>query len=220
MEGFSAKFNDLPREGEAQRTIVIIAEPSGVQLPSSDDVIYFELPMALKRITSTTTQVHLFLFDSLPSTPGQALVQLKKARTSYWGRIIGVEDDQGGKELEAVWKIEGARPVLRPVQAPFRPKPAPGMQQVRIKVANRVFEDFDYLFGVEKPSYEPILNTNQSLSLPPEISRRAEALHLIPTASAAVDRMIEAGIFRESSGKRRGRLFLYESYLDILNRES
>jgi hypothetical protein len=41
-----------------------------------------------------------------------------------------------------------------------------------------------------------------------------------PTASAAVDRMIEAGILRESSGKRRGRLFLYESYLDILNRES
>jgi len=32
--------------------------------------------------------------------------------------------------------------------------------------------------------------------------------------------MIEAGIRRDSSGKRRGRLFLYESYLDILNRDS
>jgi hypothetical protein len=41
-----------------------------------------------------------------------------------------------------------------------------------------------------------------------------------PTASAAVDRMIEVGILRESSGKRRGRLFLYESYLDTLNKES
>lgn len=41
-----------------------------------------------------------------------------------------------------------------------------------------------------------------------------------PTASSAVARMTEAGILRESSGKRRGRLFLYESYLDILNRES
>ena len=40
------------------------------------------------------------------------------------------------------------------------------------------------------------------------------------TRSVAVDRMIKAGILRESSGKRRGRLFLYESYLDILNRES
>jgi len=41
-----------------------------------------------------------------------------------------------------------------------------------------------------------------------------------PTASSAVGRMAEAGILRESSGKRRGRLFLYESYLNILNRES
>ena len=41
-----------------------------------------------------------------------------------------------------------------------------------------------------------------------------------PTASAAVARMTEAGILRESSGKQRNRLFLYESYLDILNRES
>jgi Fic family protein len=41
-----------------------------------------------------------------------------------------------------------------------------------------------------------------------------------PTASSAVDRMVEARILQESSGKRRGRLFAYESYLDILNRES
>jgi hypothetical protein len=41
-----------------------------------------------------------------------------------------------------------------------------------------------------------------------------------PAASASVSRMIEAGILRESSGRRRGRLFLYESYLEILNRES
>jgi Fic family protein len=40
-----------------------------------------------------------------------------------------------------------------------------------------------------------------------------------PTASSAVARLSEAGILRESSGKRRGRLFLYENYLDILNRD-
>jgi Fic family protein len=41
-----------------------------------------------------------------------------------------------------------------------------------------------------------------------------------PTASSAVARMTEAGIFRESSGKRRDRLFLYERYLDLLNQDS
>jgi hypothetical protein len=41
-----------------------------------------------------------------------------------------------------------------------------------------------------------------------------------PTASSAVARMIEAGILRGSSGKRRDRLFLYKNYLDIFNQES
>src|SRR5277367_554667 len=41
-----------------------------------------------------------------------------------------------------------------------------------------------------------------------------------PTASSAVARMTESGILRESSGKRRDRLFLYERYLGILNQDS
>jgi Fic family protein len=41
-----------------------------------------------------------------------------------------------------------------------------------------------------------------------------------PTVSSAVDRMIDEGILRESSGKQRGRLFLYEKYLGLLNQES
>lgn len=47
-----------------------------------------------------------------------------------------------------------------------------------------------------------------------------EAKVSFPTASAAVTRMTEAGILRESSGKRRDRLFLYERYLDLLNQDS
>lgn len=47
-----------------------------------------------------------------------------------------------------------------------------------------------------------------------------EAKVSFPTASAAVTRMAEAGILRESSGKRRDRLFLYERYLDLLNQDS
>jgi Fic family protein len=39
-----------------------------------------------------------------------------------------------------------------------------------------------------------------------------------PTASAAIQRLTDAGILQESSGKRRDRLFLYATYLDVLNR--
>jgi len=52
---------------------------------------------------------------------------------------------------------------------------------------------------------------------------RSAALEMkvsFPTASAAVMPMAEAGILQEASGKRRGRLFVYGKYLDVLNRES
>jgi len=68
-----------------------------------------------------------------------------------------------------------------------------------------------------------LFNADRYAQANPLVSIRNAAREMkmsFPTASAAVDRMIDAGILRESSGKRRGRLFLYESYLDILNRES
>jgi Fic family protein len=40
-----------------------------------------------------------------------------------------------------------------------------------------------------------------------------------PTASAAVQRLVAAGMLQECSGKRRDRLFVYTKYLDILNQE-
>lgn len=40
-----------------------------------------------------------------------------------------------------------------------------------------------------------------------------------PTASAAIQRLADAGILQESSGKRRDRLFLYAKYLEVLNRD-
>lgn len=38
-----------------------------------------------------------------------------------------------------------------------------------------------------------------------------------PTASTAMDRLVELGIARELSGRRRNRLFVYDRYLTILN---
>jgi Fic family protein len=96
--------------------------------------------------------------------------------------------------------------------------------------AARTAGDIDRLFNADKEKIEHFGRGTASALL---VYRYAQANPLFsiknaaramkvsfPTASAAVDRMIEAGILRESSGKRRGRLFLYESYLEILNRES
>ena len=180
MEGFADKFNDIPREGEAKSTIVILAETSGPQVPTSGDVIYFELPSAIGKVQSLRAEVHLFLFDTLPATPMEALGQLGKARASFWCKTIGVEDDRGGKELQAAWHIDGRRPVLRRAPRPFRPTPAADMQQVRVKTYKEVRGDFDYLFEPGKVAFEPIFNREDEMRLPEQLAHRSEALKIVP----------------------------------------
>jgi Fic family protein len=41
----------------------------------------------------------------------------------------------------------------------------------------------------------------------------------VPTVNAALARLEEAGIVREATGRRRGRIFVYEAYLEILQAE-
>ena len=51
------------------------------------------------------------------------------------------------------------------------------------------------------------------------IGDAARDLHLSPpTVANAVRRLESLGILRETTGKQRGRLFVYDAYLDILNR--
>ena len=40
-----------------------------------------------------------------------------------------------------------------------------------------------------------------------------------PTVNAALTRLQEGGILREVTGGRRGRIYLYESYLELLQAE-
>src|SRR5580692_4264077 len=96
--------------------------------------------------------------------------------------------------------------------------------------AARMAGSIDKLFQVDKEKIERFGRGAASALLiyryaqaNPLFSIRSSAREMkvsFPTASAAVMRMAEAGILQEANGKRRGRLFLYESYLNILNKES
>lgn len=179
MEGFADKFNDLPREGEAKNTLVILAEAGEQQLPSTGDVVYFELPSAVK-LQSLRAEVHLYVFDNLPSSPQQALNMLATARASYWCKTIGVEDDRGGTELRAAWQIKGARPVLHRAARPFRPNPGVDMQQVRVKTVGEVYGDFEYLFERGKPAFEPVFSEKEELTLQAHFAERSQSLNVVP----------------------------------------
>jgi Fic family protein len=41
----------------------------------------------------------------------------------------------------------------------------------------------------------------------------------IPTVNAALGRLEHAGVLREATGRKRGRLFVYDDYLDLLQAE-
>lgn len=180
MEGLARKFDDYPRDGEAKKTIVILAEVGTQQLPARGDVIYFELPAAIGRVQSLSAEVHLFLFAKLPVSPLGALGNLSTAAASFWCRTIGVEDDQGATELEADWQVDGSRPVLRVASRPFRPTPGVGMQQVRVQAYSEVRGNFEYLFETARPAFEPVFDRAASVGVDEKIAKDWEALKLIP----------------------------------------
>lgn len=180
MDGFAAKFDDLPREGEFQRTIVILAEAEH-GLPSRNDTIYFELPAVLGKIQSLRAEVHLYVFDQLPSDPFDALMQLSSAQKALWCKTVGIEDDQGGREFRADWHIaDSLHPILRKTVRPFRPQPAAEMQQVRVKVINKLFGAFDYLFDVESRDFEPQFDKSSFIQVAPSVRETLHVLELIP----------------------------------------
>lgn len=180
MEGLAAKFNDIPRDGEYQRTIIILAEAER-GLPSRGDTIYFELPAVLGKVQSLRAEIHLYVFDSLPGDPTTALAQLSSARQTYWCKTVGIEDDQGGREFQADWHItDSVHPILRRTVRPFRPQPNDDMQQVRVKVVNRLFGAFDYLFDAGRRDYEPQFDTSSIIQVAPTVREELNGLELIP----------------------------------------
>ena len=163
------------------RTIVLMADCSGPDLPGEDDVIYFEIPDAIGRIASMRAEVHVFVFDTLPATPVLALNQLHKAKQSFWCQTIGLEDDRGGLELRADWEIRNPTiPTLSKTTSPFRPTPRQEMQQVRVELRNDVYQAFEYLFESERASWLPSLDDQQLVRAEEAERGILESLKLIP----------------------------------------
>lgn len=74
-------------------------------------------------------------------------------------------------------------------------------------------------FGGGAPSAMRIYELAQANPILSIQQAAREAQLTFPTASAAVQRLSDADILRDPSGKRRSRLFTYAKYLDILNRD-
>ena len=184
IDGFGARFKDRPRDAASQKTMVVMAECTGSDIPVADHVVYFEIPEAIDPITSLQTEVHLFLFDTLPRTPTQGLNELASAKQSLKCQTRGVEDDRGGLELRADWQIRHrVKPVLRKAGDPFRPSPQPGMQQIRVRVSDEAPGSFEYLFDADRATWLPSLDEEE---LVPSVVGDAGALESSETGPREV----------------------------------
>jgi HKD family nuclease len=180
IEGLLQQTRGDSDDAENKTTFVILAESSGTT-PDSGEIVYFELPAAAQsQITRTGTEVHLFVFNKLPDTPLVALAQLDSAVASYWCTTEGIERDRGGRELRVDWLIESRqKPVLSRAPARFRPDPAEGDRQIRVKTRNEVFKRYEYLFS-RRRKWLPVLDEQQTLALPESELGLIRSLELIP----------------------------------------
>jgi hypothetical protein len=181
FQGLAEKANDAPREGESKKTIVVLCEAHGNSLPKRKELLYFELRAALGTVKSLSSEVHLFVFDKLPASPMDGLNNLDQARASFWCKPVGLEMRKGGVELLAHWHFADDRhPVLAQTPKPFRPKPSPDMQQVRVEVYGEVRDKFDYLFEAPPAGWIPVLDEERQVQAPEDFQNTMEALKIIP----------------------------------------
>lgn len=181
LEGLRDKANDMPREGEGERTIVILGVRADEPLPKKDDIVYFEIPEGLGQVGSLNAEVHIYVFPKRPESPLVGLRTLQSATRSYWCTTLGIEKEQGGVELRADWRVvSDTDPRLEPAVKPFRPQAAPGMRQIRVKVHNEVRGQFEYLFPEPKRTWKPELSGEERVELPHADIERLKPLGLIP----------------------------------------
>ncbi len=162
LDGLKAEVK-LPNDWITVRTILVFAQATKNDRPAPDDEVYFEIPEGIEQIDSLKTELHLFLFETLPADPWEALNRAKDADARYTGRVLGADNKQGNLELSTDWRIDGRKPpVLRRVPGKkFRPGTAAGLQQVRAEVTQRYVVPFEYKFDRERKEWQPEFSADQ-----------------------------------------------------------
>jgi Fic family protein len=132
----------------------------------------------------------------------------KKHRRLYYDRLNGTRNDVGWNQWLDFF-LQGVRDTANQAV------------QTAIEIDKLFRGDKEKIeqFGRGAPSALLIYQLAQSNPILSIKHAARESKLSFPTASAAIQRLTDAGILEESSGKRRDRLFLYAKYLDALNRD-
>jgi hypothetical protein len=162
FDGLRIEANDAPTDSESRKTIVILAALVQGKVPKAGDVVYFEAPAALNEARSLGVDIHLYLFDTLPTSAYEALSRLGSARYALACKAVGVEEGRGAEEVNANWWIDDRRnPKLLETPKPFKPRTMPDMHQVRAQIGSTLTGGVEYLFDSGRTSWAAVLDTEK-----------------------------------------------------------
>ena len=131
---------------------------------------------------------------------------LKQHRSTYYDLLDGVRRT-GDWEAWLAFFLEGVR------------ETAEGAVATSIRLSDLVREDGVRIEGLGRRA-RSMLRVHEALTSYPIRSLAQVCDHTgltHPTASSAMKSLVDLGIAREVTGRRRGRLFAYDGYLSILN---
>ena len=168
LNGLLAEIQE-PRDITNGRTILIFAESAKGSDPSAGDMVFFEIPLGIEQLERLKSQVHLFLFETLPVSPAAALAQAAVCKRRFLCRVHSLADKQGIMELPANWKIlDPTHPVFEKIPTgTFRPVTPKNMQQVQAEVLGKLDEVPDYVWDQNLTRWEPIYKQDYECSLKP-----------------------------------------------------
>lgn len=201
LEGVKAEVR-LPKEWQVVRTILVFAEaPKGTILKAGDQ-IYFEIPSGIEEIESLRTETHLFLFETLPADPTDALGDLSAAFAAYRCKTRGAENKQGNLEVTADWRIQGgSRTTIQSVPSgQLRPGTQGGWQQVRAEVDSTSLEPLDYLFDRDRRAWDPKFDRAHRLHPGTEVGDDLIRHEALPGTSAKDGWQLVTGLEPRTSG--------------------
>jgi|SRR5471030_172629 Fic family protein len=132
----------------------------------------------------------------------------KKHRRLYYDRLNGTRSDNGWTEWLDFF-LQGVRDTANQAV------------QTAIEIDQLFRADKEKIgqFGRGAPSALLIYQMAQANPIFSVKHAARQSKLSFPTASAAIQRLTNAGILKESSGRLRDRLFLYARYLEVLNRD-
>jgi len=161
IDGMRAEIK-IPQDWNVQRTILIFATAAPETSLAVRDQIYFEIPAGIEHIDSFATETHLFIFDTVPQDPWDAIHRVADAKASYTCKTLGADNQQGNREVNADWRVENAYSpkIINVPGGIYRPNTPSGMQQVRVMVDKLGVDPYEYLFDYEKQEWIPVYSND------------------------------------------------------------